>query len=173
MELTIEISCCKFPHRSRLLFEWDNNIDSLLSYVEQAQLGIRGVAKRAIGGGELEPASEAFIYFEKVATCTPDSDQYNSHTFKFDDSVLTATKDGQYWKVLLPGYYIMQAIQDRTIKTPIGNHTRVIQEKFKSNVTCIEVKDNSQIAATQELILAPFDDQSSHNTESKDITGTS
>ena len=45
MELTIEVSCCKFPKRERLLTEWENNVYSLISYVEQAQNGIRGFVK--------------------------------------------------------------------------------------------------------------------------------
>ena len=45
MELTIEVSCCKYPKRDRLLPEWQNNVRSLISYVEQAQTGIRGFVK--------------------------------------------------------------------------------------------------------------------------------
>ena len=43
MELTLELSCCKFAKRERLLVEWDNNFKSLLAYVEQAQRGIKGI----------------------------------------------------------------------------------------------------------------------------------
>ena len=45
MELTIEVSCCKYPKRGQLLDEWENNIKSLVAYVEQAQLGLRGFVK--------------------------------------------------------------------------------------------------------------------------------
>jgi hypothetical protein len=42
MEVTVEISCCKFAHKSRLLSEWENNKESILTYVEQAQTGVKG-----------------------------------------------------------------------------------------------------------------------------------
>ncbi len=42
MEVTVEVSCCKFPHKSKLLGEWENNRESLYNYVGQAQRGIKG-----------------------------------------------------------------------------------------------------------------------------------
>jgi carboxypeptidase D len=42
MELTLELSCCKYSNRDRLLPEWDINIRSLVTYVEQAHRGIKG-----------------------------------------------------------------------------------------------------------------------------------
>ena len=34
-EITIELSCCKYPHRSELAKEWENNREALLAYMEQ------------------------------------------------------------------------------------------------------------------------------------------
>lgn len=34
-EITVELSCCKYPPVERLSIEWDNNKESLLSYLEQ------------------------------------------------------------------------------------------------------------------------------------------
>ena len=34
-EITLEISCCKFPGRDRLAVEWENNREALLTYIEQ------------------------------------------------------------------------------------------------------------------------------------------
>jgi hypothetical protein len=44
LEVTVKLSCCKFPQSSRLLDEWDNNFESLLAFIEQAQRGIKGIA---------------------------------------------------------------------------------------------------------------------------------
>ena len=34
-EITVELSCCKYPPVERLPIEWENNKESLLSYMEQ------------------------------------------------------------------------------------------------------------------------------------------
>lgn len=34
-EITVELSCCKYPPVSRLPIEWLNNKESLLAYMEQ------------------------------------------------------------------------------------------------------------------------------------------
>lgn len=34
-EVTVELSCDKFPHASELPHEWENNKESLLLYMEQ------------------------------------------------------------------------------------------------------------------------------------------
>lgn len=35
MEITMELSCCKYPLASELAKEWENNRESLLAYMEQ------------------------------------------------------------------------------------------------------------------------------------------
>lgn len=37
-EVTVELSCDKFPHASELPVEWENNRESLLVYMEQVSL---------------------------------------------------------------------------------------------------------------------------------------
>lgn len=37
-EVTVELSCDKFPHVSELPIEWENNKESLLVYMEQVNL---------------------------------------------------------------------------------------------------------------------------------------
>lgn len=43
-EVTVELSCDKFPHASELPTEWENNRESLLVYMEQ--VGLQLVNKR-------------------------------------------------------------------------------------------------------------------------------
>ena len=57
MELTIEVSCCKYPKRTHLLQEWNHNIKSLIELVEQAHIGIKGlVTKGSPNGPKVENA---------------------------------------------------------------------------------------------------------------------
>lgn len=44
-EITVEMSCCKYPEDDKLQEEWENNKESLITYLEQAQTGIKGVIK--------------------------------------------------------------------------------------------------------------------------------
>ena len=61
MELTIEVSCCKFPKRSVLLQEWEYNIKSLIELVEQAHIGIKGVVTRGSVNGPRVANAKIFV----------------------------------------------------------------------------------------------------------------
>merc|ERR1712032_934583 len=43
MEMTIELSCCKYPLETELQGHWQDNKESLLSYLEAALGGLRGL----------------------------------------------------------------------------------------------------------------------------------
>nr|XP_023848368.1 probable carboxypeptidase X1 isoform X1 [Salvelinus alpinus] len=44
-DVTVELSCDKFPHASELPIEWENNKESLLIYMEQVHRGLKGVIR--------------------------------------------------------------------------------------------------------------------------------
>lgn len=41
-EITIELTCCKFPSASVLSDEWEYNRESMLTYMESVHMGIKG-----------------------------------------------------------------------------------------------------------------------------------
>ena len=41
-EITMELSCCKYPKAEELVKEWDLNKEALIKYMEATHLGIRG-----------------------------------------------------------------------------------------------------------------------------------
>lgn len=49
-EVTVELSCDKFPHASELPIEWENNKESLLVYMEQ--VGMNRIRPSVCPGGE-------------------------------------------------------------------------------------------------------------------------
>ncbi|KAM6268081.1 putative carboxypeptidase X1 [Spheniscus humboldti] len=87
-EITVELSCDKFPHASELPAEWENNRESLLLYMEQVHRGIKGVVRDR----ETE---------QGIANAIISVDGINH-------DVRTAF-DGDYWRLLNPGEYEVTA----------------------------------------------------------------
>jgi len=88
MELTIEVSCCKYPMESELQTHWKNNKESMLSYLEVVQGGVRGFVRTENG----EPVPNAVIEVSYI--------QKNVTTSYF----------GEYWRLLAPGKYCIRAM---------------------------------------------------------------
>lgn len=42
MEITFEVSCCKYPNATDLPKYWKDNRESLLAYIESARWGVKG-----------------------------------------------------------------------------------------------------------------------------------
>ncbi|XP_030252862.1 LOW QUALITY PROTEIN: probable carboxypeptidase X1 [Sparus aurata] len=83
-EVTVELSCDKFPHASELPIEWENNKESLLIYMEQVHRGIKGVVR--------DKDTEAGI-----ADAIIKVDDIDHH--------IRSVADGDYWRLLNPGEY--------------------------------------------------------------------
>uniref|UniRef100_A0A8C4EE55 Carboxypeptidase X1 n=1 Tax=Dicentrarchus labrax TaxID=13489 RepID=A0A8C4EE55_DICLA len=87
-EVTVELSCDKFPHASELPMEWENNRESLLIYMEQVHRGIKGVVR--------DKDTEAGI-----ADAIIKVDDIDHH--------IRSVADGDYWRLLNPGEYRVTA----------------------------------------------------------------
>ncbi|GAB0187868.1 probable carboxypeptidase X1 [Grus japonensis] len=87
-EITVELSCDKFPHASELPAEWENNRESLLLYMEQVHRGIKGVVR---DGDTEQGIANAIISVDGI-----------------NHDVRTAF-DGDYWRLLNPGEYEVTA----------------------------------------------------------------
>uniref|UniRef100_UPI003AB015FF adipocyte enhancer-binding protein 1 n=1 Tax=Centroberyx gerrardi TaxID=166262 RepID=UPI003AB015FF len=89
-ELSIFLGCDKFPHESELPLEWENNRESLLSFIEQVHRGIKGLVRDVEGN----PLPNATISVEGI-----------KHDVK-------TTAGGDYWRLLNPGEYRVTAKAD-------------------------------------------------------------
>ncbi|XP_026327145.1 carboxypeptidase D isoform X2 [Hyposmocoma kahamanoa] len=90
MEITLEISCCKFPPAHELQKYWQDNKQSLIKYLAEAHRGAHGFVMDENGN----PVERASI---KV---------------KGRDVSYRTTKYGEFWRILLPGTYRLEASAD-------------------------------------------------------------
>jgi len=88
-EITMELSCCKYPLRSSLPGEWANNKEALMQYIEAVHHGVRGRVTDSTTG---EGVREALIIIEEI--------QHN----------VTSTERGEYWRLLAPGAYTLKVV---------------------------------------------------------------
>ncbi|XP_066277999.1 carboxypeptidase N catalytic chain-like [Branchiostoma lanceolatum] len=94
-ELTLELGCDKYPRESELRTEWTYNKESLLAYMEQVHIGIKGVVTDTNGNA----VADAKIMV-----------QGNNHG-------VTSAADGDYWRLLRPGTYSVKATKGQATQT--------------------------------------------------------
>uniref|UniRef100_A0A8C8EBX9 Adipocyte enhancer-binding protein 1 n=2 Tax=Otus sunia TaxID=257818 RepID=A0A8C8EBX9_9STRI len=87
LELSIYLGCDKFPHESELQQEWENNKESLLTFMEQVHRGIKGLVTDQQG----EPIANATIVVGGI-----------NHNIK-------TASGGDFWRILNPGEYRVSA----------------------------------------------------------------
>jgi len=84
-EITMELSCCKYPMGKELVTEWKNNKESLLQFMEATHMGVKGLVKDNAGN----PVQGAVVKVEGI-----------NHN-------ITTTEQGEYWRLLTPGTYTL------------------------------------------------------------------
>ena len=82
-EITMELSCCKYPMGSKLPEEWRNNKEAMMKYMEAVHIGVKGVVKDEAG----YPIYLASVQVQGI------------------DHNVTTTEQGEYWRLLVPGTY--------------------------------------------------------------------
>jgi len=92
MEITLELSCCKYPKRYYLNREWERNHESLLSYLEQVHRGVRGVVRDS--AGEPVQGATVFVSQEELGLLRKN---------------VTTSSRGEFWRLLMPGEYTVAA----------------------------------------------------------------
>ncbi|XP_071639447.1 carboxypeptidase D isoform X1 [Temnothorax longispinosus] len=90
MEITLELSCCKYPPAADLPHYWAENRASLIKFLAEAHRGVHGFVIDE-NGNPIERASV------KV---------------KSRDVSFSTTKYGEFWRILLPGVYKLEVFSN-------------------------------------------------------------
>ncbi|XP_028171649.1 carboxypeptidase D isoform X2 [Ostrinia furnacalis] len=90
MEITLEISCCKYPPAHELHKYWLDNRESLIKFLAEAHRGAHGFVTDESGN----PVERASI------------------RVKGRDVAYHTTKYGEFWRILLPGTYRLDVAAD-------------------------------------------------------------
>ncbi|XP_069375690.1 carboxypeptidase M [Paralichthys olivaceus] len=85
LELTLEVSCCKFPPVGELPALWAENRKSLLAFIQQVHLGVKG---RVFDGSGV-PVQNALVEVKGRKNKCP----------------FRTNRHGEYFRLLLPGNY--------------------------------------------------------------------
>lgn len=86
MEVTLEISCCKFPPAHELQKYWEDNQLSMIKFLAEVHRGVQGFVNDVNG----YPIEKALL---KV---------------KGRDVGFQTTRYGEFWRILLPGIYKLE-----------------------------------------------------------------
>lgn len=104
-EVTVELSCCKFPVAADMPKYWKDNKEALLAFMEQTHQGVKGLVTDTNG----TPIQGANISVEGIP------------------HAIFATNRGEYWRLLLPGTYKVIATatgyQSSIKQVTVGNDT--------------------------------------------------
>ncbi|XP_067306751.1 carboxypeptidase D-like isoform X2 [Pseudorasbora parva] len=122
LEITMELSCCKYPPSSKLKTEWDNNREALLAYMEMTHIGLRGFVKAARNEA---PLADAVIMVAGI--------NHNVSTSRF----------GDYYRLLLPGIYNITAVAPGYIPMSVAGVEVIEGKATELNITLVAVTDEN------------------------------
>lgn len=104
MELTVEVSCEKRPAAKTLSTHWENNYASMLSVIQSADGGVKGLVVDEEGSAL--PGARV-----RIAGI---------------DKEIVTTDRGEYWRLLVPGTYIVTAVSQSEYGLLESEPTKVV-----------------------------------------------
>ena len=87
-EITLELSCCKYPKAEELAGYWEQNRKPLLNFLVNVHRGVKGLVTDR---ETRRPIADAHVVVKGI------------------DKNVTTTERGEYWRLLVPGTYQLQA----------------------------------------------------------------
>jgi len=155
-EITLELSCQKFPPADQLEQFWRDNHKALYNFIWQSHEGIKGVVRNAVTG---QLVAGAVVWAANMSD--------PKHPTVIRHPVTTAST-GDYWRLLAPGSYNISAqafgyhprSQLVTIAPPAdGQMPSAVKIDFDLKPVDVDPRDNELDLQTGQQI----DDQSPDN----------
>ncbi|XP_057665783.1 carboxypeptidase M-like isoform X3 [Diorhabda carinulata] len=132
MEVTLEVSCCKYPPAHELPKYWEDNKQALIKFLAEAHRGVQGFVMDENGN----PLGKASL------------------KIKLRDVGFQTTKYGEFWRILLPGIYKMEVYADGYIPKEV-EFMVVEQHPTLLNITLHGAKRKEGHYQTQQTIHRP------------------
>ncbi|XP_014786221.1 carboxypeptidase D [Octopus bimaculoides] len=133
-EITVYMSCCKYPSSSQLDVEWQNNRDSLLDFMDQVHIGFSGFVRE---GDSMVGIPNVSVHIHG-----------NAHN-------ITTSTFGDFWRLLLPGTYDVtfsapgyKTVTYTDVTVPKGESVKTIVKLWKSK-TDDSQSDNPSVVPTE------------------------
>ena len=124
-EITIELSCCKFPRARELPAFWQKNKNALIAYINKVHSGIYGTVKDLNGN----LVSGAIVNVTNK------------------NKVVKSAEQGDYWRLLIPGSYMV------TVSVPgkLGSVSRrvVVGDDAKRVDFVLEMEDGTKFKVNE------------------------
>jgi hypothetical protein len=113
IELTLEISCCKYPHKNQLSKIWQENRHSLIEYLKKSNTGVKGIIN--FSNGQLA----------------------QNLTVKIDSRrpYFKTNKNGEFYRILLPGTYQLELLINCTSIYKTTFKITFLNELVELNIT--------------------------------------
>jgi len=112
MEVTMELSCCKYPKRYYLNKEWERNKESLLEYMKQVHTGVKGLVYTTLQGQGVTDREADYIDIEGASSVTGATVVVTDSAGVAIEKNVTSSSRGEFWRLLLPGEYIITGYSD-------------------------------------------------------------
>lgn len=148
-EITLELSCNKFPAASDLVKYWNDNRDALLNYIWMSHIGVKGQVKNENG----ESIANAIIHVKNLT---------NANDI---DHEITSAHGGDYWRLLIPGRYEVTACaapeydcvsKEVTVENPVHSEAKEVSftlpRKAKSANDDEDLEDGENFDEVRELL---------------------
>lgn len=135
-EITVELTCCKYPPVADLPQIWLDNKKSLVEYLKKANTGVRGIVRYANG----QPAENVTVQIDSR------------------EPYFRTNKNGEYYRILLDGTYTLSLLFNcdqvyiTTVEVKGLKELNITLPEDKSKLSANYAKKRFPLFCTKEIV---------------------